>query len=217
MKLLLILGCIAFVGLYSCSDDTVVTPPGELTPILKANLQPNAADGWLYYSFDLDSIIPAAQQNTDIWDIKFRYLPYDTTAQGINNFINVFLNTGPIFFNSPLVNPAGKTKALIIDSTFDQLSIVPQESFFKSDDTTSEDRIIKTLLHSATVFTYSGPPNHACSFKPNKTVVLRTRSNKYVKLQFLSIYKDAPEQPNTKTETGYYRFRYIKADGTRLK
>lgn len=201
----------------ACSDAPVATQPTTLTPVLKVNLQPAAADGWLYYSFDLDSVIPATQSETDLWDIKFRRLPFDTTAQGINNFINVFLNSGAIFFNSGTVNPGGKTKALVIDSVFDQLTTAPQESLFRSDDTASADRIVKTLQFSSTIFAYSGPPNHACTFKPNKTIVLRTRSNRYVKLQLLSIYKDAPENPNTKTETGYYRFRYVKADGTRLK
>lgn len=211
-----VLACLLFLS--ACSDQPSVTqPPATLTSVLKVNLNPDSTAGWLYYSFDLDSIIPASQSNTDIWDVKFRYMPYDTTARGIANFINIFLNTGPIYFNSGTVNAAGKTKVAIIDSIFDQLSIVPQESLFLSDDTSSAGRAIKTLQYPNTIFVYSGPPNHACTFKPNKTIVLRSRSNRYYKVQFLSIYKDAPEQPDTKTALGYYRFRYIKADGTRLK
>ncbi|GAB1429906.1 hypothetical protein MASR2M18_07390 [Ignavibacteria bacterium] len=218
MKYYVSTALICVLLLSACSEEPTSTqPPTTLTPILKVNIQPDSLDGWLYYSFDLDSIIPASQSNTDIWDVKLRYLPYDTTASGIGNFINVFLNTGPIYFNSGTVNPNGKTKVAIIDSIFDQLSVVPQESLFLSDDTSSAGRAFKTLQYPNTIFIYSGPPNHACTFKPNKTVVLRSRSNKYYKVQFLSIYKDAPEQPNTKTELGYYRFRYIKADGTRLK
>ncbi len=217
MKYYLLLAASVLLLFASCKEENATAPPTDLTHVLKANMLPKADDGWLYYSLDLDSVIPATQSNTDIWDVKFRYIPYDTTPKGIGNFVNVFLNTGPIFFNSGTVNTAGKTKAMIVDTTFDDMSMLPHESLFRTDDTASAERIIKTLQFPETIFTYSGPPNHACSFKPNKTIILRSRSNAYYKVQFLSIYKDAPEQPNTKTELGYYRFRYVKASGTRLK
>jgi hypothetical protein len=40
-----------------------------------------------------------------------------------------------------------------------------------------------------------------------KTLVLKTRSGKYVKVQFVSLYKDAPAQPNP-FDLGYWTIRY---------
>lgn len=220
MKYSFILAAIVVAfGLGSCSnDETPVTPtPSTLTPLVKSNLSPSEADGWLYYSFDKDTVIDASKASGSDWDIKFRYTKYDTTSKGIGNFISIYTGSGPIFFNSGTVNNNGQTQATIVDMPFDSVTDATKYTY-RNDDTSKTTRIIPVALNGPTaVFNYSGPPSHAVSAAPNKTFVIKTKSNKYVKLQLLSIYKDAPASPNFTTQTNFYTFRYIKGDGTRLR
>jgi hypothetical protein len=174
-------------------------------------------DGWLYYSFDKDTVInPSSQEGAD-WDVKFRYVPYDTSRAGIGYLVAVYTQLGPMFFNSGTVNPNGQTHAALLEVSFDSLADAqPYLTKLRSDDTSTTQRIVPPLGVGG-YFVYTGPPSHAVTINPNMTFLVQTKSKRYVKFQLLSIYKDAPLSPDYRSETNYYTIRYVKGDGTRLR
>ena len=59
-------------------------------------------------------------------------------------------------------------------------------------------------------YTYQGPPVNLISPTPGKILVFRTNDGKYAKMEILSYYKDAPENPDAYTdETQYYTFNFV--------
>lgn len=223
-KNLLITALFCVFVLWGCKDDdTETTKPTTNTIELKTvfDLEPSLYDGWLYYSFDTESIVPVSQANSDAWDIKFRAVDFDpgkpdNDKTKYSGLINIFLNQGFFFLNSGTVNPNGKTTGVVIDSTFTQLTTAPVDAQFRSDDTTYAGANPKSILTSQ-FMAYSGFPNHTVSQKGTKTLVLKTRSGRYVKMQLLSMYKNHPETPTTKDDVGFYSIAYVRGDGRKLK
>lgn len=204
--------------LVGCSEESTSPQQSSLIVTIKTNLSPLPQDGWLYYSFDKDTIVNAASKDGADWDVKFRYIPYDTTQAGIGYFVTVFTKLGPMFFNSGTVNPNGQTQAVLLNVPFDSLvDATPYLQQLRSDDTSTTGRIVPILAQGNSYFDYTGRPNHAVTINPNMTFLVRTKSNRYVKFQLLSIYKDAPANPTYTSPTNYYTFRYVKGDGTRLQ
>lgn len=200
----------ASLGFSSCSD-TEVTPSVQVAT-LRTNFSPDQTAGWLYYSFDKDSIVDPSKANGADWDIKFRYTPFDTTQQGIGRFVAIYTNLGPIFFNSGTVNSGGQTQAVIVNSAFESVTN-PSLYTVRNDDTSKTGRIIPISLGTSDFFIYNGTPGttqHTVTANPAKTIVIKTKSNKFVKMQLLSIYKDAPTTPTRATPTNFYTFRYLK-------
>jgi len=59
-------------------------------------------------------------------------------------------------------------------------------------------------------YTYAGPPTHLIAPTAGKIIVVKTRDGKYAKIEILSYYKDAPENPNAFTdEERYFTFNYV--------
>jgi len=58
-------------------------------------------------------------------------------------------------------------------------------------------------------YTYAGPPTHVIAPTAGKILVFRTTENKYVKMEILSYYKDAPSSPTGTEESDYYTFNYV--------
>jgi hypothetical protein len=210
---------LVLLGWIGCKDNSTTEPtPTTLSAVVKANLSPSPQDGWLYYSFDKDTTVNPSSKDGADWDVKFRYVPYDTSQAGIGYLVAVYTRLGPMFFNSGTVNPSGKTQAVLLNVPFDSLSDAgPHINQLRNDDTSTSGRIVPILGSPSNYFGYSGPPRHAVTINPNMTFLVRTKSNRYVKFQLLSIYKDAPASPDYRSETNYYTIRYVKGDGTRLR
>ncbi len=59
-------------------------------------------------------------------------------------------------------------------------------------------------------YTYQGPPVNLISPTPGKILVFRTNDGKYAKMEILSYYKDAPDNPDAYSdESKYYTFNYV--------
>lgn len=190
----LVLFCCVFF-LNSCDTSVTNISTGTLTPRIISNLKPDSLS-FIYYSFDSDTTIAATQANTDAWDIRLPQLSASSRA------VDILLNSGN-------VNPNGKTLGIVIDSTFDVLSTAPLDSALRSDDTTAAKRVISIDLLGKGMFTYNSA-SRTITPNPQKTLVLKTRTGKYVKVQFVNLYKDAVASPTMFTPLGYYRLRYVK-------
>ncbi|MFN8368225.1 MAG: HmuY family protein [Candidatus Kapaibacterium sp.] len=210
----------ATIILNSCSDDTV-TPNNNTTDlgfVIKTNISAKPADGWVYYSFDKDTLIDPSKADGADWDVKFRYIPYDTTIAGVGPLTAIFTQSGPMFFNSGTVNKNGQTQVVLVDDVYDNVTDATKYTL-RNDDTTTTGRVVPIGLGGSTaLFIYSGAPNHVLTINPSKTFVIKTKSNKYVKMALTSIYKDAPLSPKYNTNfANYFTIKYTHADGTRLK
>lgn len=195
--------------LVSCTDDdNVVTPGGGDTVTTKTILgkvPDTLISKFVYYSFEVDSFIPASQAATDAWDIRLPYL----FGGGKTRSIDIVLNSGTI-------NVIGKTKGKIIDTTFDLLQSAPSDDQLIVDDTANSKRIIPTAIDGTGMFTYE-PTSRTINPAPQKTLVLKTKSGKYVKFQVTSLYKGQPAPPTMMSELGHYSFRYAKSNNRNLK
>ncbi|MFM6955282.1 MAG: HmuY family protein [Ignavibacteria bacterium] len=203
------LSAIIALTLVSCTDDdNVVNIGGGDTVITKTfvgQVPDTLISKYLYFSFEADSFIPASQSGSDAWDIRLPYL----YGGGKTRSIDIVLNSGTININ-------GKTKGRIIDTTFDLLQSAPIDDQLKIDDTTITNRIIPIAIDGTGMFTYE-PASRTINPAPQKTLVLKTKSGKYVKFQVLSLYKGQPATPSMMSELGYYSFRYAKSNSRNLK
>lgn len=206
---------------WGCSEEETAAPTTTNLSLIKVfDMEAPLTDGWLYYSFDKEAIIPASQATTDQWDIKFRAVDFDPTLPDSDkskyaSLIDIFLRKGFFFLNSGTVNPNGKTVGTIIDSAFTQISTAPDDSKLRTDDTTYFGNPSKSIIPSS--FLSYIPSNHTVSQNASKTLVVKTKSGTYVKVQILSMYKNHPATPSTKDDVGYYSIAFVKGDGKRLK
>jgi hypothetical protein len=191
--------CLCLIALHSCISCGIGPissgTSGTLTPRVVSELKPDSLS-FIYFSFDSDTTIAATQANTDAWDIRLPQLSASSRS------VDVVLNSGN-------VNPNGKTLGIVIDSTFDLLFSAPLDSALRADDTASAKRVMSIDLFGKGMFNYNSS-TRTITPNPQKTLVLKTRTGKYVKVQFVNLYKDAVASPTMFTPLGYYRLRYVK-------
>ena len=59
-------------------------------------------------------------------------------------------------------------------------------------------------------YSYAGPPTHLINPIAGKILVFRTRTGNYAKVEILSYYEGAPENPDAFSNAGgYYTFNYV--------
>jgi len=205
--------------LVSCTDDDNVVNPGGgdtvTTKTILGKVPDTLISKFLYFSFEADSFIPPSQAATDAWDIRLPYL----YGGGKTRSIDIVLNSGTIniiVLDSGRINQIGKTKGKIIDTTFDLLQSAPSDDQLIVDDTANSKRIIPIAIDGTGMFTYE-PTSRTINPAPQKTLVLKTKSGKYVKFQVTSLYKGQPAPPTMMSELGHYSFRYAKSNNRNLK
>ncbi|MCY4299628.1 MAG: DUF2730 family protein [Flavobacteriaceae bacterium] len=127
------------------------------------------------------------------WDIAFR-----TTTILVNGGSKTGSNDEP--------ERTGQGGAYIVDGLFNEVNIV-DESIFKQD--TKEGPAIPTGSGNGW-YNYQPPPTNLINPIPGKVLVFKTHDEKYAKVEILSFYKGAPNQPNAITdEARYYTFNYV--------
>lgn len=198
----LILGIGLMGFLLSCSDDDPVTGVSVQSVSIR-NLAADPATSYdpttgapsgfsnlfTFFRFSDSTIMPNSDSATGKWDIAFR----STT----------------ILVNSQSSGP-GQAEAFTFNGLFSDLKVISQDSIFKKDLSPTELAIGKTW------YNYD-PVSYIISPKPGKVFVIKTNDNKYVKMEILSFYKDAPASPNAQRDPArYYTFRYvIQTDGSK--
>jgi hypothetical protein len=203
------LSAIIALTLVSCTDEenvvNVNTGDTLITKTILGVVPDTLVSKFMYYSFDADSFIAPANAESDAWDIRLPYL----YGGGKTRSIDIVLNSGTINMN-------GKTKGRIVDTTFDLLQSAPTDDQLKIDDTATASRIIPIAIDGTGMFTYE-PASRTINPAPQRTLVLKTKSGKYVKFQIISLYKGQPAPPTMMSELGHYYFRYAKSNNRNLK
>jgi hypothetical protein len=180
-----------------CSDSDPVSPD-TIETVTRNNMHPDSVVGWLYYTFDGDSVVPPSQAGSTSWDIRMAFLPGALTRQ-----IDVFLNSGTA--------GQGSVKGAMVASRFENLTTVPAESTLRTDDTTTANRVVPANVIGGDIMFVYDVSTHTIAPSPDKVLVIKSGKGEMVKFQFTSIYKDAVSNPDVMTPMGYYHFRYQKA------
>ena len=201
------LSAIIALTLVSCTDDDNVVNTGGgdtvITKTILGKVPDTLISKFLYFSFDADSFIAPANAETDAWDIRLPYL----YGGGKTRSIDIVLNSGTINVN-------GKTKGKVVDTTFDLLQSAPADDQLMVDDTATTNRVIPIAIDGTGMFTYENT-SRTINPAPQRTLVLKTKSGKYVKFQIISLYKG--QQATMMSELGHYSFRYAKSNTRNLK
>ncbi len=204
MKYALQLSLAGALLLLGCAKEESPTRGNQSSPpqerILQ-NLWVDTTTGFALLDFVRGDTVSAALRQTAEWDLM---LPALTPA---TRSLDLLLNSGT-------VNPAGKTWGVVVDVPYDQLLEAPPEEQFRPDDTAASRRVISPSLTGEGLFVYDFR-THTLTPLP-KTLVLKTRTGAYVKVQFVSLYKDAPPQPNP-YQLGYWTLRYTVSSTRRFQ
>jgi hypothetical protein len=197
-RITLLISVFCHVWIMGCESSTTTTPGKGIT-ISRSNLRADSLQGWLYYSLDGDSVVPASKWNTDEWDIKMAYLK----CCGQTRQIDILLNSGSA--------GVGSTKGARYNSRFENLTMLPNSIVLAEDDTTVGSRIYPVAVIGADAMFVYDISTHTISPSPDKVVLIKTRSGNFVKFQFTSIYQNAVASPDFNTPMGYYHFRYARS------
>tara|TARA_R110001583_G_scaffold195244_1_gene370868 strand:- start:2400 stop:3026 length:627 start_codon:yes stop_codon:yes gene_type:complete len=198
MKTIQLLALVAlFIGFTSCSNDDDTIPLLEVASETMLNLHAPQEGGQgqpvsgQFTKFDFETGQTTASE-TD-WDIAFR----GTT---------IIVNGGASLGTTDEANRTGAAAAYIANGTIASITEVNTALFVQD----SETGYAIPSGSGNGWYIYAGPPTHLINPIPGKIVVFKTRNNKYAKVEILSYYKDAPENPDTGVdESRYFTFNYV--------
>lgn len=191
-----------FIGFTSCSNDdnnadSTPTPALATQSETITNLhapqqggqgQPVSGE---FSKFDFATGLITTSETE--WDIAFR----GTT---------IIINGGVSLETTDEPTRTGDAAIYITNGTLGSVTSVNTASFIQD---SSSGYAIATGSGNGW-YTYAGPPSHLISPTPGKVLVIKTRTGKYAKLELLSYYKDAPDNPDAFVhETPYYTFNYV--------
>ena len=189
-----ILLSILILFFYNCEDDSPAPLDIVYSTIEDLHAPQEGGQGQPisgeFTKFDFDSGL-ATESSTE-WDIAFR---------GTSIIINGGTSLGTA--NEP--ERTGDAGAYIYDGLMTEMSIV-DTTLFEQD--SSEGYAIATGSGNGW-YTYAGAPTFLISPTPGKILVFRTRDGKFAKVEILSYYLGAPENPDAFTDPSrYYTFNY---------
>ena len=127
------------------------------------------------------------------WDIAFRGT-------------SIIVNGGSSLATANEPDRTGDAGVYIYDGLMSEMSIV-ETSLIEQD---SSDGYAIVTGSGNGWYTYAGPPTFLISPTPGKILVFRTRDGKLAKVEILSYYLGAPENPDAFVDQGrHYTFNYV--------
>ena len=196
---------VSIILLFSigCTDSTPEEPPKlDLIPKTFEDLHAPQSGGreaetplsgpFVKFSFREGAITT----NENKWDIAFR---------GTTILVNG--GTKVEFLEEP--NRTGNAAGYIQNGVFEGITSVTSSRF--KQDSTDEYAIPGGSDNGW--YNYVGEPTHVINPIPGKILIFRTHDNRFVKMEILSYYKGAPEQPIALGPRAHqdatYTFRYV--------
>ena len=186
------------IGFIACSNDDDATP--ELLPVNSetvSNLHApqNGGQGQpVSGAFAKFNFATGETTTSDTeWDIAFR----GTT---------IIVNGGTSLGTTDEPARTGNAAVYIANGSMNTVTEVITENLVQD---SSSSYAIATGSGNGW-YTYAGPPSHLINPTPGKILVIRTHDGKYAKVEILSYYKDAPENPDAFVdESRYFTFNYV--------
>ena len=186
---------IMLISFYNCEDDgpnlqdiQSVTVEDLHAPQEGGQGQPISGQ---FTKFDFET---GSETNSETdWDIAFR-----GTSIIVNGGISLGTNDEP--------ERTGDAGVYIFSGTMAEMVVV-DTSLITQD--SSEGYAIASGSGNGW-YTYTGPPTYLISPTPGKILVFRTSDGKYAKMEILSYYLGAPENPDAFSDPSrYYTFNYV--------
>tara|TARA_E500000178_G_scaffold249917_1_gene246531 strand:- start:1456 stop:2046 length:591 start_codon:yes stop_codon:yes gene_type:complete len=183
------------ISFYNCEDDgpnlqdiQSVTVEDLHAPQEGGQGQPISGQ---FTKFDFET---GSETNSETdWDIAFR-----GTSIIVNGGISLETNDEP--------ERTGDAGVYIFSGTMAEMVVV-DTSLITQD--SSEGYAIASGSGNGW-YTYTGPPTYLISPTPGKILVFRTSDGKYAKMEILSYYLGAPENPDAFSDPSrYYTFNYV--------
>ena len=181
---------------YSCSSDDS-NPTAESEYISVNNLpapqfggqgQPTSGP---FTKFDFSS--GSITTNETNWDIGFR----GTT---------IIVNGGESMGTLDEPTRSGNAAVYIVNDIFSNVLQVEAGLFVQD----SSNSYAINIGSGNGWYNYTGSPEHLILPIPGRVLVFRTRDSGYAKVEILSYYYDAPENPNALTDQSrFYTFNYV--------
>ena len=126
-------------------------------------------------------------------------------------FLRVLLFKGTTVIINGGTSGPGVGGAVILDTLFSEVTSAPTSGY-------AQDGLTKAIPTGSNNgwYNYAGPPNHTITPLAGKVFVLKTATNKFAKLEFISYYQGAPATPNGLSDISkYYTIKYIyQPDGS---
>ena len=206
MKTIKILSFFSLLGLlFSCeNDDPIVLEPVASVRVNNLHApqiggQGQGAISGDFTLFDLDS--GSATTDSEAWDIGFR----GTT---------IIINGGTSFGTQDEPIRTGNASAYL---AFGGLSSVAEVDELQLQQDTENGYVIPTGGGNGW-YNYTPFPLNLITPITGHVIVLKTTENRYVKLEIVSYYKDAPINPDsTVHEARYYTFNYVYQPNENIK
>lgn len=185
---------VLFISILSCSDDNDDAPFLKVESETVSNLYAPQSGGQgsgedISGAFTKFSFLTGQTTTSETeWDIAFRGT-------------SIILNGGASMGTNDEPDRTGEASGYLAEGTLAGITEVNTTLLTEDSD---EGYAITGW------YTYSGPPKHVIEPTPGKVLVIKTHDGKYAKLEILSYYKDAPEDPDGLTdESRYYTFKYV--------
>ncbi|MEN3026812.1 MAG: hypothetical protein ABDH31_03770, partial [Chlorobiota bacterium] len=157
--------------LIGCAEEETPTDGGTATPrdTIIRNLWVDTARGYALLDFERGDTVSPSLRGTAEWDLLLPALSPRTRS------LDILLNSGT-------VNPSGKTRGVVLNQPYDQVRQIPADVQLREDDTAAARRVISPSVGGEGLFLYNSQTRTLTPLP--KTLVLQTRSGKYVKVQF---------------------------------
>lgn len=194
---------LASFALIGCNGDDDTNPTEAPEAVLVQNLhapgdvinrttgQVTQVNPFVLFSFEDNQLVPAVGGN---WDVGFKGT-------------NIIVNSG--------VSGSGRARGGLLNGIFDELNELPSSLVLRED---TQAALAIPNVSGEGWYNYNSA-NFTVSPIPGRILVFQTNNGKYVKMEILSYYRDAPpmEQVNAfTTPSAYYTFRYVlQPNGTR--
>lgn len=159
--------------------------------------RPAETKKYTLFNFRTGQIIPNADSASGSWDIGFR--------------------ATSIIFNSGTSGP-GTAAAQVVVGTFDEIREAPESGFIQDNKNAGPSgfAVLSSPLTPGSTATNHWWQNTGATTSTivspiaGRVIVVRTADGKYVKMEILSYYENAPASPNNMVDKDrFYTFRYV--------
>ena len=186
---------LVLITFHNCDDDDPVLLDTVSITVEDLHAPQEGGQGQpisgLFAKFDFESGLQTESDSE--WDVAFRGT-------------SIIVNGGTSLGSADEPERTGDAGAYIFDGTMADMTAV-ETSLISQD--SSEGYAIATGSGNGW-YTYAGPPTHLINPTPGKILVFRTRDGKYAKMEILSYYLGAPENPDAFSDPSrYYTFNYV--------
>lgn len=186
---------LVLINFHNCDDDDPVLLDTVSITVEDLHAPQEGGQGQpisgLFAKFDFESGLQTESDSE--WDVAFR----GTT---------IIVNGGTSLGSADEPERTGDAGVYIFNGTMAEMTAVETSLIIQD----SADGYAITSGSGNGWYTYAGAPTYLISPTPGKILVFRTRDGKYAKMEILSYYLGAPENPDAFSDPSrYYTFNYV--------